>query len=82
LAVSGIIAFVTVGILMLGFFLIVPDTYTRMNATDMGAMGNATRDGAYTFALNIQSVTSSILWVLAGATIVIVLAAVYGRRFW
>ena len=80
LALSGVVAFVIVGVLMLGFFLVVPDTYTRMNATDMGAMGNATRAGAYTFVLNIQTITSSIMWLLAGVTIVIITSYAFGRR--
>ena len=79
-ALSGVIAFMLVGILVIGFYLVIPATYLRVNATDLGAVGNATLDNAYVFATNTQSIMGAVLIVLAAVSIVIVLAWVFGRR--
>jgi hypothetical protein len=74
-AVGAILAFVCVSVLALGYYLVIPATYTRIVANVTDATRNATLNSTVTFTDTIQNATIAWLpWVLAGIAIVAVMA--------
>jgi disulfide bond formation protein DsbB len=78
-AVKYAAVFVIVGVLLVGFYLIIPGAYDKINATDLGAEGNKTLDDAYTLMLNNQSVYGWVFIALAALAVVSAVMA-FGRR--
>lgn len=74
-------AFSVMGIIFLGFFLIIPQTYTRLSSEDLGTVGNTTLVDAYNVSMVVQNL-SGVLIIAAGViTLVAVVIFVFGRRF-
>jgi hypothetical protein len=79
--VSGaIVSFALVSIFLLGFFLIIPGSYNRLDLLDLGFQGNATLDSGFDFLLNSQSVFGFMFMLLAAFSIIAVMWYVFGGR--
>jgi hypothetical protein len=78
---QAVVAFVVAGFLMVGFFLIIPGTYDRINAEDLGVQGNQTLDTTYSTILGVESVFGFVFLVLGVlVTVLVAYTLVAGRR--
>lgn len=77
---GSVLAFAIIGILFVGFFLIIPATYDRIDVTDLGAQGNETLDTAYNFTTSLQGTFGILILVLGILSLMLVVLFVAGRR--
>jgi hypothetical protein len=74
-ASAAVLAFACVSVLALGYWLVVPATYTRIVANVTDVARNATLNDAVGFMDAVENgVVAWLPWVLAGVAIVAVLA--------
>ena len=67
---GGVVAFVVVGIILLGIFLTMPSSYDRLNEVDLGPRGNATLDSSYDFIIDTIQPFGVMFMVLAGIALI------------
>jgi hypothetical protein len=79
-AAAAILAFACVSVLAMGYWLVIPATYTRIVANVTDVVRNATLNSTVAFTDTVQNATIAWLpWVLVGIVIVSVMAFVVRR---
>lgn len=78
-AAGVMVAFGIMGIIFLGFFLIVPQTYSQLDATDLGAVGNSTLDDAYGLSVTVQRLSGVLILAAGGLGLAAIVIWAVGR---
>lgn len=79
-ASGTVIAFMLISIFLIGFFLVMPSSYDRLDELELGPQGNETLDTAYTLVLNLQGIFGFLFIMMAAFTAMGAMMYIFGGR--